>query len=412
MKKRVILFFGLFLLFLAGCQSADDSQDRDQEQLEISTTIFALEDFISKIGGDYVDVESIYPPNADAHTYEPSSREMVDLAKKDLFIYSGVGMEPFASKAEEILDGENVEVSAIGEDIPLRGEAEHAHGNEEEHYNEEEAEDNGDIIIDGINDHYHSGDTASIEAEANVDEDIVEWNWYFRTEGSEEWELNEEADDASFETQINDTLEVKLELEDADGEVIAESGIVELLIDNHDGESGIGDPHVFLDPVISIQLAENITDLLIEKMPEHEAYFAENLEELEGQLEQVDQELAQTIENADHPQMIVSHAAYGYWEDRYGLEQISIHGLSSSQEPSQSALVEIVDTAREYDLKYVVFERNISSRISEIIQDEIGADSAVLSNMETITEEDIENGEDYFSLMEKNIETLETVLND
>ncbi|MFD1067044.1 metal ABC transporter solute-binding protein, Zn/Mn family [Oceanobacillus locisalsi] len=411
MIKRMIIFSGLFLLFLAGCQSAEDGQDGNQEQLEISTTIFALEDFISKIGGDYVDVESIYPPNADAHTYEPSSREMVDLAKEDLFIYSGVGMEPFASKAEDILESEEVEVSAIGEDIPLRGESGHDH-DEEEHYQEEEAEDNGDIIIDGINDHYHSGDTANLEAEADTEEDIAEWNWYYRTAGSEEWEQDEDADNASFETQINDTLEVKLELEDADGEVIAESGIVELLVDNHDGESGVGDPHVFLDPVRSIQLAENITNLLIEEMPEHEDYFTENFEELQGQLEQVDQELEQTIEEADHPQMIVSHAAYGYWEDRYGLEQISIQGLSSSQEPSQSALVEIVDTAREYDLNYVVFERNISSRISEIIQEEIGADSAVLSNMETITDEDIENGEDYFSLMEKNIETLETVLND
>ncbi|WP_227995238.1 metal ABC transporter solute-binding protein, Zn/Mn family [Oceanobacillus sp. CFH 90083] len=411
MIKRMIIFSSLLLLFLAGCQSADDNQDGDQEQLEISTTIFAIEDFISKIGGEYVNVESIYPPNADAHTFEPSSRDMVELARKDLFIYSGVGMEPFATQAESILKDEKVEVAAIGEDIPLRGEADHGHA-DEEHYHEEEAEDNGDIIINGMNDHYHSGDTASLEAETSIDEDIEEWNWYFRTEGSEDWELDENANGPSFETQINDTLEVKLELTDADGEVITESGIVELLIDNHDGESGIGDPHVFLDPIISMQLAENINNLLIEKMPEHEDYFTENFEELKGQLEQVDQELAQTIGEADHPQMIVSHAAYGYWEDRYGLEQISIHGLSSSQEPSQSALVEIVDTAREYDLKYVVFERNISSRISEIIQDEIGADSAVLSNMETITEEDIENGEDYFSLMQKNIETLEMVLND
>lgn len=411
MIKRTVIFASLLLLFLAGCQSADNSQDKDKETLEISTTIFALEDFISKVGGEYVDVESIYPPNADAHTYEPSSREMVDLAKKDLFIYSGVGMEPFASKAEDILEGENVEVTAIGEDIHLRGEAEHDH-EDEEHHHEEEAADNGDIIINGINDHYHSGDTASLEAEATIDEDIEEWNWYFRTEGSGDWELAENADGPSFETQINDTLKVKLELADADGEVITKSGVVDLLIDNHDGESGIGDPHVFLDPVISIQLAENIKDLLIEKMPGHEDYFTANFEELKGQLEQVDEELAQTFGAADHLQMIVSHAAYGYWEDRYGLEQISIHGLSSSQEPSQAALVDIVDKAQEYDLKYVVFERNISSRISEIIQDEIGAESAVLSNMETITDKDVENGEDYFSLMQKNIETLQKVLNE
>lgn len=195
MIKRTIIFASFLILFLAGCQSADNSQEENKETLEISTTIFALEDFISKVGGEFVDVESIYPPNADAHTYEPSSREMVDLAKKDLFIYSGVGMEPFASKAKDILEGEKVEVAAIGEDIHLRGEAEHDHDHEgEEHHHEEKAEDNGDIIINGINDHYHSGDTASLEAETTIDEDIEEWNWYFRTEGSEDWQLNEDAD--------------------------------------------------------------------------------------------------------------------------------------------------------------------------------------------------------------------------
>lgn len=309
----MIIFISLSLLFLAGCQSADDSQEGNKEKLEISTTIFALEDFISKIGGEYVDVQSIYPPNADAHTYEPSSREMVDLAKKDMFIYSGVGMEPFASKAEEILKDEKVEVATVGDNVSLRGEAEdHDHGDEGHHHDENE----------------------------------------------------------------------------------------------------MGDPHVFIDPVLSIQLAENIKDLLIEQMPEHEEYFTTNFEEVKEQLEQLDQDLEKTISEANHPQIIISHAAYGYWEDRYGLEQISIHGLSSSQEPSQSALVDIVDKANEYNLKYVVFENNISSKVSEIIQSEIGADSAVLRNMETISEEDLDNGEDYFSLMQKNIETLQKVLND
>ena len=67
------------------------------ETLLVYTSIYALADFTEKIGGEFVEVESIYPPNADAHTYEPTSKDMVNIAESDIFIYSGVGMEPFAS---------------------------------------------------------------------------------------------------------------------------------------------------------------------------------------------------------------------------------------------------------------------------------------------------------------------------
>ena len=40
-------------------------------------------------------------------------------------------------------------------------------------------------------------------------------------------------------------------------------------------------------------------------------------------------------------EILVSHAAYGYWEQRYGLKQIPIAGISASDEPSQKQLADI-----------------------------------------------------------------------
>ena len=42
--------------------------------MKIYTTVFAFQSFIEQIGGKYVDVESIYPPGADLHSYEPRKR--------------------------------------------------------------------------------------------------------------------------------------------------------------------------------------------------------------------------------------------------------------------------------------------------------------------------------------------------
>ena len=33
-----------------------------------------ISSFIEQIGGKYVDVESIYPPGADLHSYEPTQK--------------------------------------------------------------------------------------------------------------------------------------------------------------------------------------------------------------------------------------------------------------------------------------------------------------------------------------------------
>src|SRR5699024_11397532 len=48
-----------------------------------------LEYIASEIGGEHVHVETIYPPGVDAHTYEPTSKEITSLAKADAFIYLG-----------------------------------------------------------------------------------------------------------------------------------------------------------------------------------------------------------------------------------------------------------------------------------------------------------------------------------
>ena len=66
--------------------------------------------------------------------------------------------------------------------------------------------------------------------------------------------------------------------------------------------------------------------------------------------------------------------------------------------------------AEKEDLNYVIFEQNISSKLTEIIQKEMGAKSLELHNLSVLTEKDIEAGEDYFSLMEKNVKTLQTAL--
>ncbi|GAK04365.1 zinc ABC transporter, periplasmic-binding protein ZnuA [Geomicrobium sp. JCM 19037] len=429
MKKLLFLTIASSVI-LTACQDSGDESDEgttDEDPLAVSTTLYALEDFTSRIGGEHVEVESIYPPNADAHTFEPSSSEFVMLAEQDLFIYSGVGMELLLIQRKKfskmrtsmclqlertsifvvrgimnMTTGRRKKIMIIVTTTPMKK----------------------TMIMHMMNSmqmrmarsfkafkHYHTGDTIDVHIGDADDAGDGEWHWYTRTDEAGDWQRTD-VEGLEYSGEATETKQLKAVLYDEEDEVLLETNEVSVIIDDHDEEHGVGDPHVFLDPVLSQQIAENIKEVLIELRPEQEDDFTANYEALIDDLEQLDEALASTFEEADHNQIIVSHAAYGYWEDRYGLEQLSVHGLSSTQEPSQSELVNIVTIAEENNLDYVIFENNVSSTITEVIQSEIGAESLVLRNMESISQEDSDNDEDYVSMMQMNIEILQQALND
>ncbi|MGG0409305.1 metal ABC transporter solute-binding protein, Zn/Mn family [Peribacillus simplex] len=321
MKIRALLsLFLVTALFLSACGNSkgESSKEETKDALDIYTTVYPLQYFTEAIGGEYVNVETVYPPGTDEHSFEPSQKDIVKMAESDLFFYIGYNLEGFVTKAEPILSKEGVSTIAVGETVHL-DEDEHAH--EEEHPHEDE--------------HAHEED-------------------------------------------------------------------------GHD-HGGIN-PHLWLDPIYSIDMAKTIKDELTKKMPEQEEYFNSQFNKLSEKLKALDEKFATTIESGRTNKIIVSHSAYGYWEERYGLEQIGVTGLTSSNEPSQKELGKIVTMAEEEDLNYVIFEQNISSKLTEIIQKEMGAKSLELHNLSVLTDKDIEAGEDYFSLMEKNIKTLQTAL--
>lgn len=345
--KKLALFFTAVLataLFLSGCGSTQTTENTknqaEKDQLTIYTTIFPLEDFAKKIGGDSVKVESIYPPNIDAHTFEPSQKTMVNIAESDGFIYTGAGLEGFVDKAVEALKNENVKLIEAADGVTfIKGSDEH----EDEHSDSE-----------------HSDEHASEE--------------------------NHEDEHANEDVHNHTANE-----------------------ENHN--HGDLDPHIWLDPIRSITMAENIKNALVELKPEQKEAFEGNFEELKSELEQLDKEFNNTIQKGKIKEIIVSHAAYGYWNDRYGLKQISIAGLSPTDEPSQKELQTIIKDAREKNIKYIIFEQNVASKITDVVKNEIKAEPLTLHNLESITEQEAKNQEDYVSLMKRNIETLKKALN-
>lgn len=355
--KRIIPTTLVLGLFLTGCgtkETATSKKKAEEDVLTVSTTIYPLQDFTEKIGGKFVKVQSIYPPGVDAHSFEPTTKDMITLAESDLFIYTGVGIEGFADKAVKTLEHENVTILQAADGIDL---AESTHSDEQDH------EDTNGEHTDAANkteEHTHEEGEHETEEHANEEE-------------------NHESEEHAHEGDLHDHGDI--------------------------------DPHVWLDPVLAISLAENIKESLSTLMPAHKEEFEANYMELKSELEKLDQEFKTVVENSNTKHLLVSHDAYGYWEKRYGIETIAINGLSPTQEPSQKELQEIIKESSEHGIEYIIFEPNVSPKVAEIIQKEIGAKPLTLHNLEALTEEDLKQNDDYFSIMRQNIESIKIALN-
>ena len=172
----------------------------------------------------------------------------------------------------------------------------------------------------------------------------------------------------------------------------------------HEGHHHDVDPHFWLDPLRMSQAADITSDRLAELYQEHEEVFKENTEELKAELEQLDEEF-QALQGEDYV-LFVTHEAYGYWTERYGIEQLSVRGVSSSQEPSQKELQEIFDQVGELDIDHIILESNSQDRLAQTIAEEMELRVLYIHTLESLTEENVGASENYFDLMRENIETI------
>lgn len=173
--------------------------------------------------------------------------------------------------------------------------------------------------------------------------------------------------------------------------------------DGHDHDL---DPHVWLDPVLAIKEVETIRDQLSKKYPEDQATFEKNAASYIDELKTLDEDYQAGFKAAKNKTFVTQHAAFGYLAKQYGLTQEAIAGISPDQEPSPSRLSELKHYVDDHQVKVIYFEENASSKVAETLSKETGVKLKVLNPLESLTEKQIKNGEDYVSVMRENLVAL------
>ncbi|MDB5264861.1 MAG: hypothetical protein JWN64_432 [Parcubacteria group bacterium] len=176
-----------------------------------------------------------------------------------------------------------------------------------------------------------------------------------------------------------------------------------------EGET-MSDPHIWLDPILAKQEAHTIAQGLAKADPANASYYAQNEQTLDAKFDQLDGEYKAGLAQCTSKNIVTSHAAFAYLSEHYGLNQVAISGLSPDEEPSSAQLAKVADFARTNKVKYIFFESLVSPKLSQTIATEIGAQTMVLDPIEGISDEDMADGDNYFSVMRSNLQNLKTAL--
>jgi zinc transport system substrate-binding protein len=177
------------------------------------------------------------------------------------------------------------------------------------------------------------------------------------------------------------------------------------------GEEGLtADPHVWLDPVLYEQVVEQVRGALAEADPNDASAFTANARSFEKRIQGLDGDYRTGLAQCARNIIVTSHAAFGYLAQRFGLTQEPISGLSPDAEPTPDRLASLKDLVERDGVTTIFTEELVSPKVAETLAQETGATTAVLNPLESLTTQEIADGEDYVSVMRDNLVTLRGAL--
>jgi len=175
--------------------------------------------------------------------------------------------------------------------------------------------------------------------------------------------------------------------------------------EDEDGDVG-ADPHVWLAPANAKIEMKNIAEVLCSADPANAEYYRQNYEQWALECDRLDTEFTEALSALPNKNIVVSHEAFGYLCDAYGLNQVGIEGIEADSEPDPARMAEIEDFVKANNVKVIFSEELVSPKVAQTIADATGAQMQELNPLEGLTDDQIADGQDYFTVMRQNLEEL------
>lgn len=167
------------------------------------------------------------------------------------------------------------------------------------------------------------------------------------------------------------------------------------------------DPHFWVSPLKVQQVSALIYNKLKLKFDDPNGLMESNYNNLVASLQDLSDAFREVFVNATTEAM-TSTNIYGYLRNDYGFEYFSI-SPGYHEETEQFTTQEkntIVQHALDEGIHYIIYEKNISSPLSDAVFAELDASKLEFNILQALTDEEIQAGNDYISVMYDNLEIM------
>lgn len=195
----------------------------------------------------------------------------------------------------------------------------------------------------------------------------------------------------------------------------------ESMVEEHDHDHGHDDDddhdeydeHVWLSFDNAKKMVNLISAKLQEMDGEHAAQFKEREESYLKELDSLEKDYQEAIANGKRKEIIVGDRfPFLYLVRSLGLTYDAAYpGCSANVEENAQTIKSLIDKVKAQNIPVVFHIEMSSERITDRIVEATGAKKSMLHSIQNISKEEMDAGENYVSLMKKNLDALKEALN-
>ncbi len=142
------------------------------------------------------------------------------------------------------------------------------------------------------------------------------------------------------------------------------------------------DPHTWTTPANVVVFVQNVEQVLSALDPANAETYQANAEAYKAELGALDEWVRAQITTipSEKRKLITDHSMFGYYADRYGLEQIGaiIPAFSTAAQPSAQELAALEDAIREYGVEAVFVGTTINPSLAKQVVEDTGIELVTL----------------------------------
>lgn len=208
-----------------------------------------------------------------------------------------------------------------------------------------------------------------------------------------------------------------IDLLDVLGDFVKEEELVEgMQGEEEEGGEPEYDEHVWLSLKAAVTLCRSIGEKLSAADAEHADSYSANLSSYISKLSALDSRYESAVENAKYDTLLFADRfPFRYLCDDYGLKYYAAFvGCSAESEASFETIAFLARKLDELKLGGVlIIDGSDGSIAKTVISNTADKKQTVLTlnSMQSVTQRDIENGADYYKIMESNLSVLTQALN-